>query len=368
MFGVTTIIVAVLAVLYIGYLVFEYFYYSHLRKKIKLVVHVNGTRGKSTTTRLIAAGLRGCGLKVFSKTTGTIPTTIGVDNTSKEIKRFGPPNIREQLKMVALAAKEGADVLVIECMAVNPELQYICERRILKSNICVITNVRPDHLDVMGDSLESIAKSLANTTPINGTLVLGEDNFTSVFKECAVVSNSKLVVARPYNGDSLDTFPENIATALAVCDVLGLPQNDFKDGMRQYEKDPGALKVVKKGDTVFVNAFSVNDPDSTIKVYDRISKEFDPSKITVVINTRADRAFRIDQHVEMLRKMTFKNVALVGSYKSHISSKLESLGINCYQVKDLSQLLNEEIIFGCGNIKGDGMKIIDYFYKGDNNG
>ena len=45
----------------------------HLRtlKKIPVRIHVNGTRGKSSVARLIAAGMRGAGLRTCVKTTGT---------------------------------------------------------------------------------------------------------------------------------------------------------------------------------------------------------------------------------------------------------------------------------------------------------
>src|SRR6476646_2181595 len=42
-------------------------------------VHVNGTRGKSSVTRLIAGGLRASGRRVFAKTTGTMARMIDPD-------------------------------------------------------------------------------------------------------------------------------------------------------------------------------------------------------------------------------------------------------------------------------------------------
>ncbi|HPX21086.1 MAG TPA: Mur ligase family protein, partial [Bacilli bacterium] len=162
---VSKIIVGALIVGYLGYIVFERFYQKSLRKSFTHVIHVNGTRGKSTITRLIDAGVRNCGFRVFSKTTGTIPTIINTANEQVVIKRLGLANIREQLKMMRLAQKEKAEVLVIECMAVSPELQYISQDKMLEADIAVITNVRLDHLQEMGSSLPEIASSLANVIP-----------------------------------------------------------------------------------------------------------------------------------------------------------------------------------------------------------
>ncbi|TFH29311.1 MAG: poly-gamma-glutamate synthase PgsB, partial [Myxococcales bacterium] len=45
-------------------------------KKIPIRIHVNGTRGKTSVTRLIAAGLREAGIRCVAKTTGTVPRFI----------------------------------------------------------------------------------------------------------------------------------------------------------------------------------------------------------------------------------------------------------------------------------------------------
>ena len=59
--------------LYLGYLFLEKYLIVKYRKKFKYVIHVNGIRGKSTTSRLIDAGLRDSGFKVFTKITGYFP-------------------------------------------------------------------------------------------------------------------------------------------------------------------------------------------------------------------------------------------------------------------------------------------------------
>ena len=55
----------------------------------------------------------------------------------------------------------------MECMAVNPQYQWVSEHRIVRSTVSVMTNVRPDHLDEMGTTNEEIAYSLSNTIPYN---------------------------------------------------------------------------------------------------------------------------------------------------------------------------------------------------------
>src|SRR5262249_34319540 len=95
------------------------FHLNHIPARI----HVNGTRGKSSVTRLIAAGLRCSGRKVIAKTTGTEPRIILDDGHEIPIYRIGKPNIIEQLTIVRFAWERKAEILVIECMAVHPSLQ-----------------------------------------------------------------------------------------------------------------------------------------------------------------------------------------------------------------------------------------------------
>lgn len=357
------IVVICLIVFYLGYVVFEAFYVKYLRKSFKYVIHVNGIRGKSTTTRLIDAGLRACGFSVFSKTTGTVPTILNVDNEDVVIKRLGRANIREQISMMRRAKGEGAEVLVLECMAVNPNLQRICEEQILRADITIITNVRRDHLDEMGSSLEEIAMSLATTIPSNGHLVVNNSEFASIFKEKTRKKNSTLHIAKEYSGDNLGTFSENIALSLEVAKILDLDLDKFMEGMKSYHKDVGAFSAFKLDDTLFLNGFSINDPDSIRIMYDKLVKKYDYNSLTILLNNRFDRPTRVLQHIEMLEALPCKRLLLYGANPEFIRKRLIKKNYK-YEVKILSKiedLKEEEIIFAIGNIGGDGLKILKFF-------
>lgn len=354
-----------LSLMYIFYVIIEKLLINYYRKKIPLIIHINGIRGKSTTTRLIDAGLRNCGLKVFSKTTGTVPTMINTNNEDVVIKRLGKANIREQIKMLRKASKEKADVLVLECMAVNPELQKICEEKILKANITVITNVRMDHIKDMGNTLEELAYALSNTTPSNGKLIVNESEFTPLFTKEANKKNSQLIVAKQYDGiEDLDTFKDNIAIALEIARQLNLNEETFFEGMKHYHKDVGAYCELKKENTIFLNGFSINDPDSIKIAYEKVIEKYDKNDLTILLNSRSDRPTRVSQHLEMLKTLKCKKIILIGSATSYLVKKLkDNLDVEIEIHKNIEDLLKEKIIFAVGNIGGDGMKVVEYFKK-----
>ena len=138
----------------------EFQLHSRSLKSIPLRIHVNGTRGKSSVTRLVAAGLREGGLKTFEKTTGTSPRVIDPQGKDRIIHRLRLPSIGEQVRLLRYFATEKHDAVVMECMALQPQYQWIAEHQMIKSHIGVITNVRPDHLEEMGPTEEDVAHSL----------------------------------------------------------------------------------------------------------------------------------------------------------------------------------------------------------------
>lgn len=174
-------VVVALAALLLAAALMERKRHEQALRAIPIRIHVNGTRGKSSVTRLIAAGLNGAGIGAVAKTTGSVPRFILPDGQEEEVRRWGGANIREQLATVHRAAQLGAQAVVVECMAIEPELQRFSERLLLRSQITIITNVRPDQQEVLGPSPAKVAQAMLGTVPRRGTLILGDERLLPLF-------------------------------------------------------------------------------------------------------------------------------------------------------------------------------------------
>ena len=337
------------------------------RSVLRHVVHVNGTRGKSTVCRLIDAGLRAGGLQVFCKTTGTAPMTINVSGIEAPLRRRGKANIKEQVEILRCAAAQNAEVLVIECMALQPEYQRCAQHRILQADVGVITNVRHDHVDVMGDILLEIADTLSNTIPKGGILFTADETMAVRLKDHAEALDSRFFLTHPTGNEPDFDFAENISLALAVCESLGVSREIALAGMVHYKRDPYALALYKMGKGIFVNAVSVNDPDSTYIVWQNLQKKLGEKagKLILIVCNRADRGSRTRDMLTVCKRLAPTEVWLAGSHKGYMTAKLHRCLPDCTvrrfsKIADipLSDTASGTVLFAVGNLYGAGRRLI----------
>ena len=339
--------------------------------QLSLRIHVNGTRGKSSVTRLIAAGLRSGGRRVLAKTTGTEPKIIYPDGTEKFIKRRGPANIKENIKVMKIAVQQGADAVVLECMALRPELQKFCEQRLVQAQIGVITNIRADHEDVMGKGLLSVAKALSNTIPQAGVLVTtpaAAALLTKVQPQVNLVVAEAATLQQEFlQGFPFVVIPENLALALKVCQLAGVTPEVAVQGMRQSQPDAGNLHLVAVREAgrefTFVDALAANDPESTLWLWQQYMPE--QGAKAILLNCRADRQYRSRQLCAILAKLETEAFILTGD-TLFAQEALQQAGVNKNKIfilpagamwQDLLAILVKlpgEVlsIFAAGNIKG----------------
>jgi poly-gamma-glutamate synthase PgsB/CapB len=382
------IIVGLLLVLLV-YGFWEFRSHQFHLSRIPVRIHVNGTRGKSSVVRLIAAGLRSGGGKVFAKTTGTKARMLFVDGSEVPVLRVGRPNIIEQTRIVARAARQEPDYFVTECMGVQPHLQELLERQFVKSHIGVITNVRADHLDNMGPTLTDVAHSLSNTIANSGLLFTAEGEYLDVISERAESVGAEIikvggaeVTDEEMRGFSYFEFKENVAIALSVVQHFGIDRKKALESMYRAAPDPGVVRryEIAIHDKVieFVNAFAANDPDSFLAIWDLLKIHHEPGKtLIVLVNSRKDRIQRAEQLGEFITfRLDADYYIVTGEYTRPLVARAISCGMPHNKIEDLGgrsleavfnsvvNLATEKtLVFGIGNMVGFGEEIVEYFME-----
>jgi gamma-polyglutamate synthase len=347
---------------------------------------VNGIRGKSSVTRLCAGALRGGGLTVVAKTTGSAARFIHPDATEEPVyRKFGIANVVEQIDIVRRAAAAAPDVLVMECMAVTPALQEVNQTKLVRSTVGVLSNVREDHLQEMGPTLEDVARSLARAMPVGGTCVTAERDLLHVLREEARRRSCELVVVDSDDVSEEDmagfrhhSVRENVAVSLEIARLFGVPRELALKGMWQAPPDPGVLTVVpyRFGDVTlrFANVFAANDPRSTVmNVQDLIERQQVQPPVFVLVNCRPDRLERNGQMGEIVPDLLADKLFVIGHPTRSALTKVPArwrgpvfdLGGANRPVEEILATIVDEIdhdasLVAIGNIHGQGEKLLHH--------
>jgi poly-gamma-glutamate synthase PgsB/CapB len=365
---------------------------AHRRRlmQIPIRIHVNGTRGKSSVARLIDAGLRYSGLRSCCKTTGTLPRMIMPDGSEYPVFRPSKANVIEQVRIVAAALEANAEALVIECMALIPALQWLCEDKLVRATHAVVTNAREDHLDVMGPTGRDVALCLAAITPVGGKMFTADRDHVDVFEMAAKDRNCKLHAVTPEDvqqitpldlaGFSYVEHAENIALALRVLQDVGIERKVAIQGMWKVKPDPGAMTAHEMNffgrEINFVNGFAANDPQSTEFIWKLALERYaDVERRIAIFNCRADRPDRSRQLGEVVPSWPAADSYLLIGTGTYIFAKYAvKAGLDPRKLVFAEDRRPEEIFeciveltgrrslaMGMANIGGIGLDVVRYF-------
>lgn len=353
------------------YGVFEYIRHQKRVYSIPVRIHINGTRGKSSVTRLLGAGLRSAGLNAITKVTGTFPRLILADGTEAKIHRKEKANILEQLNIVKYCKKNKADAMIIECMALQPKYQKITENQMIHATIGVITNIRLDHLDVMGPTIKDVAKALSNTIPKGKVLFSSEDKHHKYLAHICKKRKSEFyrseansVSDEEMKGFNYIEHKENVALALDICKYLGVERELALSEMKKMLPDQGVLDkntVVQDNKRInFYNAFAANDPESSMMIWNSINHTIEDDELKIILLTiRHDRQSRAIQLINLIASnLEFDYLVLIGEITNFIEEKARKLEVPKNKIINSAWNTPEKVYEGLIDLSGSKTTII----------
>jgi len=378
-----------LALAWLGLLVAERLRLERDRRAVSLRIAVTGTRGKTSVTRLLAAALRESGRVVLAKTTGSEAAFVLPDGSERPIRRRGAPSILEQKRLLSLAARLGADTVVAEVMSVHPENHRVEARDLLRPHLVLATNFRVDHVEAQGRTPEDVAAVLSLDVPPGARSLVPAGEWSDTF--AARVARGGGTVERVPAGSGAPLFrnglefEENLDLVHAAARSLGVGDDVFRSGIARARGDVGALGVWRyprpdgAPPWLVVNAFAANDPESTLRVHDRVMREHGSRDVACIglLSLRADRGDRTLQWVDTLldgELARFRRLYVTGLHARAVHRRLCPTP-RCERVRSLTaakpaammrHLLAQEgavagLLFGFGNIGGPGEALVRHW-------
>jgi poly-gamma-glutamate synthase PgsB/CapB len=311
------------------------------RASIPLVVGGWGSRGKSGSERLKAALFHDLGYSVVAKTTGCeAMVVVSVPGGPPvEIPLYRPrdkASIAEQRRILEFAARFGTQVMLWECMALNPQYVQILQSEWMRDDISTLTNTYPDHEDLHGPGGEEVAETIGCFLLPGGRAVTTEQHMVPILRERASTLDTALTVCRREDWELLpaditarlpyDEHPRNVALVTRLAAELGVPADVAWKGMAdEVVPDLGVLKsygpIPYAGRRVtFVNGMSANERAGFLSNWGRVGLDVPGAGsgldewLVLLVNNRADRLARQSVFAALCAvDATFDTLAVIGT-------------------------------------------------------
>ena len=332
---------------------------------IPIRILVNGTRGKSSVTRMLLAALNGCGIRTFGKTTGSEARFILPDLSEEEIiRRNGSRMVREHNLMLKKAIDHDSQAIVCECMAIREENQKVIGSKLVRPTITVITNARVDHVDQMGDTQEETAEVLCGSTGESSDVFTSDSAILEALKDRTNVHPVGPLAQEyvPYlEKFNFPVHAENLALVIEVCRALGLDDASVLESVVKAVPDSGMRGNMEVDGHLVINGFAANDALSARTLLEGL----DMKDVTVIYNNRSDREFRLKMFSSLFNQAGVTDLVVIGDNVNKCRryfSKVLGYGAvreGC-STPDADIGLSRKNIICMGNIKGAGQALLNY--------
>src|SRR4030042_1929255 len=299
-------------------------------------VHIAGSKGKGSTSAMIAAGLQAAGYKTGLYTSPHLVTL------RERIQGDGKPILKSDLASVVEVIKPHVEAVdrdgtygelsTFELLTAAAFVHFQRKRvdyqvletglggrldatNVVMPEICVITSISYDHTDVLGDTLAKIAAEKAGIIKKGRRVVSSPqaEEAASVIravcrkKDVRLVSVGSDVTWKKLNsnlsGQSLEvkglknsyqiTIPllgshqlQNAAAAVAALELLGLDKKSIERGLAKTDW-PGRLQILRRRPLLVVDG--AHNRDSAKKLGDALKEYFQYDRLTIIIGTSSDK-------------------------------------------------------------------------------
>ena len=343
-------------------------------KKLKLI-HVAGTNGKGSTTAMITKVLRGMGYKVG------MYTSPYIEEFEERIQINGENIPKEKFVSLLVEVKEAVEKVIeegydhpteFEILTALMFLYFYREKvdygvvevglggtldstNVLTPIVSVITSISYDHMNILGDTIEEIAKQKAGIIKENVPVVVypAEKNVQDVIVKKAEVMNSKIRLVQKNSVKLLninrdDIYQEiqvstmkneykvklpllgahqmiNLAVALNTIEVIFEGQNE-KINVELVEKTledvewKGRLEVLNKKPLIVIDG--AHNIDGIKSLSYNVKKYFKYKSIILLLGILADK--QVDEMIEEITPLAKHVYALTPhSDRAQLSEELK---------------------------------------------
>jgi len=288
-----------------------------------MIVGVTGTRGKSMTTTLIYEILK---------------------SNEKFLKKniYIGGNIRGVATLPLLKKVKAGDVVV--CELDSWQLQGFGEAGI-SPHVAVFTTFMPDHMNYYKDSMEKYFEDKANIFKYqksDDVLIIRPDMEKLIPRDI----KSKLIIVDKKNVDSWkfnvkgDHHRENLACAVKVAEVLGVPESKIKKVISKFKDLEGRTQLLRtyKGIKIY-NDNNATTPEATIAGIEALKGK---NKNIVLICGGADKGLSLDNFVKVVNENCKAVIMIPGSGTERLMNNYQLLITNEVG-KDLNDIIKKAI-------------------------
>ena len=302
-----------------------------------MIIGVTGTRGKSMTTQLIYEILFE-NIKERKVYLGGNVRGVATLPLLKKIKS------RASIDTVRYDSAE-SDILV--CELDSWQLQGFAEAK-FSPHISVFTSFMPDHMNYYQNSMKDYFDDKANIFKFQKEKDFLITN-TKVKNLIKVMPKSQIILADKRAVADFDFIVpgehqrQNLAYAVAVAEILGIPKNAIRKSVKKFKGVEGRLQFLRnyKGIKIY-NDNNATTPEATLAGIQALSHKSDLGRNIVLVCGGADKNLSLENLTKAIN-LNCKFVSFIPGSGTDKFLSSQKLTTESYKAKNLKEAIKKAL-------------------------